>query len=76
MPRECVEKIQQSATRMGHMVDDLLNLSRCGRGGLRLTPTDLSKLIEETRDLLKPDCEDRAIEWRIGTLPRSTATAP
>jgi light-regulated signal transduction histidine kinase (bacteriophytochrome) len=67
--RNCVEKIQQSATRMGQMVDDLLNLSRCGRGGLKLTPTDLTQLVEETRAMLKPDWEGRAIEWKIGPLP-------
>lgn len=67
--RDCVEKIQHSATRMGQMVDDLLNLSRCSRGGLQRLPTDLNQLVEETRELLKPDWKGRSIQWKIGPLP-------
>ncbi len=67
--RECIEKIQHSATRMGQMVDDLLNLSRCGRGSLQLHPVDLAALVQEMVATLKPDWEGRDLQWRIGSLP-------
>jgi light-regulated signal transduction histidine kinase (bacteriophytochrome) len=64
-----IEKIQRSAKRMGQMVDELLELSRCGRAALQLIPTDLAKLVDEAMAVLHPDWEGREIQWNIGPLP-------
>jgi len=40
-------RIAQNARRMGNMVDDLLRLSRVGRGGLNLQRVDLDSVVME-----------------------------
>jgi signal transduction histidine kinase len=64
-----VERIIQAARQMGHLVDDLLNLSRVGRKELTLQVTGLNSVVDDVRADLKPDMEGRQIEWKIGTLP-------
>jgi len=62
-------RIADAATRMGQLIDALLDFSRLGRAGLHTAGVKLEKLIEEIRDHLQPDLEGRAIEWKIGPLP-------
>ncbi|MGA2813747.1 MAG: PAS domain S-box protein, partial [Candidatus Acidiferrum sp.] len=64
-----LESIQGSARDMGLMVDELLNLSRVARVGLKLRMTGLSSLVEEVLEDLEPELKDRDIEWKIGGLP-------
>jgi light-regulated signal transduction histidine kinase (bacteriophytochrome) len=53
---------------MGHLVDDLLNLARVGRGALRIVPTDLNELVAETILSLEPETRGRQVDWRVGRL--------
>ncbi len=62
-------RIADAATRMGQLIDALLDFSRLGRAGLHQTEVRLDALIEERRAHLQPDLEGRAIEWKIGPLP-------
>ena len=64
-----LESIQGSATNMGSMVDDLLNLSRVARKELNLQVTGLSSLVDEVLKDLKTETKDREIEWKIAGLP-------
>src|SRR5579872_922234 len=64
-----LESIQESATNMGCMVDDLLNLSRVARKELNLQVTGLSSLVDEVLKDLKPETKNREIEWKIAGLP-------
>ena len=64
-----LERIQQGTSRMGALVDDLLNLARVGRQELRLQVTGLNSLVDEVIVGLKPECEGRQVEWKIGALP-------
>lgn len=70
-PKACdyIEKVQRSAKRMGQMVDELLEFSRCGRAALHFIPTNLANLVEEVMLVLRQDWQAREIEWKIGALP-------
>src|SRR5260221_14786 len=63
-----LHRVQDGARHMGSLIDDLLNLARIGRRPVSRRPTDLNKLIEAALDVLKQECADREIEWRIGRL--------
>jgi PAS domain S-box-containing protein len=64
-----LQRIQEGTRRMGVLVDDLLNLARIGRQDLRLQVSGLRSVLEEVIAELKPECEDRRVEWKIGNLP-------
>jgi PAS domain S-box-containing protein len=64
-----LQRIDQGTIRMGHLVDDLLNLSRVGRSDIALQVTGLGSVVEEVISGLKPDIGDRQVEWKIGALP-------
>jgi signal transduction histidine kinase len=66
--RRSLEKIADGAQRMGHLVDDLLSLSKVGRQELALEPTSLDKLLRQVVDEFGPEYSGRDIEWRIGDL--------
>src|SRR5262249_47646958 len=64
-----LQRIVDGTSRMGLLVDELLNLSRVGRLALSVRAVSLRSLVDEVIALLQPDCEDRTIEWKIGELP-------
>jgi PAS domain S-box-containing protein len=62
-------RIQGGVKQMGHLVDDLLHLARLGRQEIRLQVTGLDSLVEEVVGELKAESGERAIDWRISSLP-------
>jgi PAS domain S-box-containing protein len=63
--RDKVQRIVASARRMGHMVEDLLDITRLRtRAGLNLTlaPADLNRLCRQVADELRPAHPDRTLE--------------
>jgi signal transduction histidine kinase len=64
-----LKKIIAGAQNLGHLVDDLLGLSKVGQQVLSLEATPLDALLRELMDDLAPELAARAIEWRIGELP-------
>ena len=62
-------RIREGATRMGQLVDGLLQLSRVGRQQIRKQAADLKVLIREAISELEPETSGRRIEWKIGPLP-------
>jgi len=67
--RHCLERIQEGVQKMGHLVDDLLNLGRVGRKALTWERTGLNGLVKEVVAELEPETKGRSIEWQIGELP-------
>jgi PAS domain S-box-containing protein len=63
-----LERVRQATLHMGHLVDDLLNLARVGRGSLKLLTADLNELAAETILNLEPETRGRTVEWRVGRL--------
>ena len=64
-----LQTIEQSAGRMGEMVDEMLKLARLGRQALSVEVTPLGSLVEEVVSMLAPEIEGRQVEWKIGDLP-------
>ncbi|MEX1257012.1 MAG: PAS domain S-box protein [Gemmatimonadota bacterium] len=64
-----MQRIENGTRHMGQLVDDLLYLARVGRQDLRVRPTPLESVVQETIGDLKADAKDRKIEWRVGELP-------
>lgn len=64
-----LSRIRSSARNMGYLVDDLLNLARIGRQDLKQEIASFNYLVDDALITLKPETEERQIEWKIGRLP-------
>jgi signal transduction histidine kinase len=64
----CLGKIEESAHKMGTLVDDLLNLSKIGRQKLSIRDTPLDALVAQVVKDFATECQGRDIDWRIGNL--------
>lgn len=67
--RRYVSMIQDSARRMGMLIDDLLSFSRIGRAETRVTMVSLEQLVKEIQGELWRETEERNVTWKIGALP-------
>lgn len=64
-----VSVINESAKRMGRLIDDLLSFSRHGRVELKRTNVKLAQLVEEVRVQLQGETAGRNVRWVIEPLP-------
>jgi len=64
----CLGKIDDGTRMMGHLVDDLLHLSKVGQRDLTIQNTPLGSLLDEAIKGLELECSDRKVEWQIGPL--------
>jgi len=67
--RHCLDCILQGTSRMGKLLEDLLNLSRLGRHAVNRRRVQLKELVQEAIDELAPETARRVIEWKVGDLP-------
>jgi len=65
----CLNRIQTAIHNMGHLVDDLLNLSRLTRSEMATRPVVLANLVKSVLNEMEPDLAGRNIDWKIGALP-------
>jgi PAS domain S-box-containing protein len=61
--------IQESAKRMGDLIDDLLAFSRIGRTETQKSLVNLEQLVREALSEVRQETDGRDIVWNIGTLP-------
>ncbi len=61
--------ISDSATKMGVLIDELLDFSRTGRKELKKKALDPNKIIDTVRNELSGEIEGRDITWIIDDLP-------
>lgn len=64
-----IGRIRNGVQSMGRLVDDLLNLSHVGRSEMMKQKVSLNAVVDEVLAEMKPEFENRQIEWRIGNLP-------
>ncbi len=64
-----LQRIQEAAQHMGHLVDDLLDLVRVGRREMNVQMTSLDALVEESVADLETEAQGRQIDWQIARLP-------
>ncbi len=68
-PRNYLHKINEAATRMACLIDDLLKLAKVNSQELSLCDVSIKALVEEVLRGLEGETVNRKIEWRIGILP-------
>lgn len=61
--------IRGAATRMQHLIEDLLGLARLSRQAMNWSPVDLGDLVSRVIGDLHPDCAERNIQWLLDPLP-------
>lgn len=57
--------MDQSARRMGGMLDGLLKLARIARAPYQPQTVDLGALAQQARTALAPQCAGRTVQWQI-----------
>jgi light-regulated signal transduction histidine kinase (bacteriophytochrome) len=66
---EYLQRIRNSAQRMGDLINDLLTFARFGRQALSVKPVDTGELVTQVLQDLEAQIEARGIEIRIAELP-------
>lgn len=64
-----LQRLNQGASRMGKLIDDLLAFSRLGKQEIRKQIVSPAELVQQVLDDLKAEQKERRIEWIIGDLP-------
>ncbi len=64
-----LDVINNSARKMGTLIDDLLSFSRTGRTEMRKSNFKMNNLVEEVLGQEKISNPDRTIRWNIANLP-------
>jgi PAS domain S-box-containing protein len=70
-----VDRILTAATRMGQLIDDLLNLAKIGRLELRRERAQIAGLVKQAIVELPPETKERNIEWWVEPLPELNCDA-
>ena len=60
-----LERIRRASVKMGHLIDDLINLSRVSRVDLKKEIIDLSSMTEEILTALHHTEPDRKVSWKV-----------
>jgi signal transduction histidine kinase len=71
--RRYLDLIQQSAGKLGDLIDHFLAFARMGRADLNITAVNMNELVRQVVDDLRSETEGRRIEWQIGELPNVQA---
>lgn len=61
-----LRRVRAAAQRMGHLIDDLLNLSRVSRAEMTVEPVDLTALARGVVSDLQTEAAGRQVQWEIG----------
>ncbi|MFZ0738488.1 MAG: PAS domain S-box protein [Candidatus Acidiferrales bacterium] len=64
-----LKKVVDGTAQMGRLVEDLLNLARVGRSGIKRQTTDIGELVRDVVTNLSSELNDREISWQLGPMP-------
>jgi len=73
--RDYLERVRAASRRMGHLIDDLLNLSRVSRGPLRRETVDLSALVGDVAEELHRSQPEREVEFVVAEGVKASGDA-
>lgn len=62
-----LDRVLAATERMGHLIDDLLNLTRVGRADLVRRPVDLSAMVRSVVENLQQNAPPRTVEWVVAS---------
>src|SRR5436190_15683877 len=71
--RSYLHTISDSARQMGRLIDDLLSFSRTARVELSKTRIDMADLVQSVIRELRPEPENRQVDWTVRKLPQVQA---
>jgi light-regulated signal transduction histidine kinase (bacteriophytochrome) len=74
-PRQHLDKIKESATRMSSLIDDLLYFSRFAHVELNKESVDLNAVVERVIHDHEPELKGRNVVWKRAQLPRAWGDA-
>ena len=63
--RDYLDRIRKASVKMGHLIDDLINISRVSRVDLNKETVNLSSMAEEILTTLHNEEPERKVEWKI-----------
>jgi signal transduction histidine kinase len=66
---EYLQRIRNSAQRMGDLINDLLTFARFGRQALSVKPVDTGELVAQVLQDLEAQIDARGIELKIAEMP-------
>lgn len=72
---ELMDKISQSAKRLGALIDEFLAFSKTARTDLELSPVALSDVVAEVIAEFHPDLKGRKVTWQVAGLPEAVCDA-
>lgn len=61
--------VRENTAKMGHLIDDILLLSRASRQEMVLNEIDMAALAKSVYNEFQTDTNDRNIEFSVGNLP-------
>lgn len=68
--REYLGLVRESAQRMGHLLEDMLNLARYSRAEMHFEPVDLAAVAREVMGRVRQEQPERRLEFSVpATLP-------
>jgi signal transduction histidine kinase len=67
--RRYLTVIQEAASRMGTLIDDLLAFSRISRAEAHYSTVSLEQIVQEAIAEVRQDANERRIVWKIDSLP-------
>ena len=67
--RHYAGRVAEGASRLGSMLDDLVQLSRLGRQDMLRRPVDFNLLVDDVVGVLQAEAGDRVIDWVVEPLP-------
>jgi signal transduction histidine kinase/ABC-type sugar transport system substrate-binding protein len=68
-----LQRVRAAAQHMGQLIDDLLIFSRFSRQPLTKRPVSMADLVQQALQDLRPEYEQRPIQFAIGELPACQA---
>lgn len=61
--REYLRLVRESAQRMGHLLEDMLNLARYSRAEIHFHPVDLAALAREVMERVRQEAPERKVDF-------------
>lgn len=71
-----LDTITDASKQMGQLIDDLLHFSRTGKQEMRREFFEMNALVDEVIEKVKPDIENRKVDWQIMKLPEVNGDYP
>lgn len=63
--------VRENTAKMGHLIDDILLLSRASRQEMVLNEIDMAALARSVYDEFQTDVTDRDVEFNVGDIPNA-----